>query len=114
MPAYLSAYIGSAVAMLVLDVIWLTTMVPIVYKPVELKGRQLVDGGIRSTTNIDIAVEKGAKFIVVVNPIVPFINDFETRVPTIFGSRVRRISDMGFVALANQAVRMIAHDRAPS
>jgi len=33
MPAFLSAYIGSAAAMLVLDAIWLTTMVPIVYKP---------------------------------------------------------------------------------
>src|ERR1700746_77512 len=42
---------------------------PIVYKPVDLKGRQLVDGGIRSTTNVDIAVEKGAKFILVVNPV---------------------------------------------
>ena len=36
-----------------------STALPIVYKPVELKGRQLVDGGIRSTTNVDIAVEKG-------------------------------------------------------
>ena len=71
----------------------------------------MMDGGIRSTTNVDIAVEKGAKFIVVVNPIVPFVNDFAKRVPTIFGSRVRRVSDMGFVAIANQAVRMIAHDR---
>ena len=58
----------------------------------------MIDGGIRSTTNIDIAVEKGAKFIVVVNPIVPFVNDFTKRVPTIFGSRVRRVSDMGFIA----------------
>lgn len=33
MPAYLTAYIGSAVAMLALDAIWLTTMVPLVYKP---------------------------------------------------------------------------------
>src|ERR1051326_3065478 len=33
---------------------------PMVYKPVELKGRHLVDGGLRSTTNLDIAVEKGA------------------------------------------------------
>ena len=88
-----------------------STALPLVYEPVEIKGREMMDGGIRSTTNIDIAVEKGAKFIVVVNPIVPFVNDFTKRVPTIFGSRVRRISDMGFVALANQAVRMIAHDR---
>lgn len=33
MPPFLSAYIGSAVAMLVLDAIWLTTMVPVIYKP---------------------------------------------------------------------------------
>ncbi len=88
-----------------------STALPLVYSPVEVKGRELIDGGIRSTTNVDIAVEKGAKFIVVVNPIVPFINDFTKRVPTIFGSRVRRVSDMGFVAIANQAMRMIAHDR---
>ena len=88
-----------------------STALPLVYEPVEIKGREMMDGGIRSTTNIDIAVEKGAKFIVVVNPIVPFVNDFSKRVPTIFGSRVRRVSDMGFVALANQAMRMIAHDR---
>ena len=44
---------------------------PMVYKPVEVKGRELVDGGIVSTTNLDIAVEAGAEFIVVVNPLVP-------------------------------------------
>ena len=88
-----------------------STALPLVYEPVEIKGREMVDGGIRSTTNVDIAVENGAKFIVVVNPIVPFVNDFGKRVPTILGSRVRRVSDMGFVAIANQALRMIAHDR---
>lgn len=33
MPAFLTAYLGSAAAMLVLDIIWLTTMVPLLYKP---------------------------------------------------------------------------------
>jgi NTE family protein len=88
-----------------------STCLPLVYEPIEIKGRELVDGGIRSTTNVDIAVERGAKFIVVVNPVVPFVNDFSKRIPTVFGSRARRVSDMGFVAIANQALRMIAHDR---
>jgi NTE family protein len=88
-----------------------STALPIVYKPVELKGRQLVDGGIRSTTNVDIAVEAGAKFIVVVNPLVPYINDFEKTIPTMFGSRVRRVSDMGLPAIGNQTFRLIAHAR---
>jgi NTE family protein len=88
-----------------------STALPIVYKPVELKGREMVDGGIRSTTNVDIAVEKGAKFIIVVNPLVPFVNDFEKTIPTVFGNRVRRVSDMGMPAIANQTFRLIAHQR---
>jgi NTE family protein len=88
-----------------------STALPIVYKPVELKGRQMVDGGIRSTTNIDIAVERGAKFIVVVNPIVPYVNDFEKKIPTILGHRVQRVSDMGLPAIANQVFRILSHAR---
>ena len=88
-----------------------SSALPLIYEPVEIKGREMVDGGIRSTTNVDLAVEAGARFILVVNPVVPFVNDFSKRVPTISGSRVRRVSDMGFVAIANQAMRMIAHDR---
>jgi NTE family protein len=84
---------------------------PMVYKPVDVKGRQFIDGGIRSTTNIDIAVERGAKFIVVVNPLVPYVNDFQKRIPTIFGSRVRRVSDMGFPQVGYQAFKLVAHSR---
>jgi predicted acylesterase/phospholipase RssA len=88
-----------------------STALPVVYKPVDLKGRQLVDGGIRSTTNVDIAVEKGAKFIVVVNPLVPFVNDFQQSMSTVFGTRARRVADMGMPGVANQAFRLIAHQR---
>jgi NTE family protein len=88
-----------------------STALPMIYKPVELKGRQMVDGGIRSTTNVDIAVERGAKFIVVVNPIVPFVNDFEKTIPTMLGTRVRRVSDMGMPAIANQTFRIMSHAR---
>jgi uncharacterized membrane protein len=33
MPAFLSAYVGSAVAMLVLDIVWLSQAVPRIYQP---------------------------------------------------------------------------------
>ena len=56
-------------------------------------------------------MEAGAKFIVVVNPLVPYVNDFETRIPTLLGSRVRRVSDMGMPAIGNQAFRLLAHAR---
>lgn len=88
-----------------------STALPMVYKPVQINGRELVDGGIVSTTNIDIAVEAGAKFIVVLNPLVPFVNDFEKRVSTLFGSRERRVSDMGFPQIGYQAFKLLAYQR---
>ncbi|MEA2391435.1 MAG: hypothetical protein QOK31_1544, partial [Solirubrobacteraceae bacterium] len=88
-----------------------STALPMVYKPVQLKGRELVDGGIVSTTNVDIAVEAGAKFIVVVNPLVPYVNDFEQRVPTLTGSRPRRVSDMGFPQIGYQTFKLLAYQR---
>ena len=88
-----------------------STSLPIVYKPVDIRGRQLVDGGIRSTTNVDIAVEQGAKFVIVVNPLVPYVNDFQKVIPTITGSRVRRVSDMGFPQIGYQAFKLLAHQR---
>ena len=82
-----------------------------IYKPVKVKDRELIDGGIVSTTNLDIAVEAGAKFIVVVNPLVPYVNDFEQRIPTITGSRARRVSDMGFPQIGYQAFKLLAYQR---
>jgi predicted acylesterase/phospholipase RssA len=88
-----------------------STALPMVYEPVELRGRHLMDGGIASTTNVDVAVDAGAKFIIVVNPLVEFVNDFETKIPTMFGSRVRRVTDMGLPGIGNQAFRLMAHAR---
>ena len=88
-----------------------STALPMVYRPVEMKGRQLIDGGIRSTTNVDIAVEQGAKFVIVVNPLVPYVNDFQKMIPTMLGSRVRRVSDMGFPHIGYQAFKLLAHQR---
>ncbi len=88
-----------------------STALPMVYEPIELRGRQLMDGGIASTTNVDVAVDAGAKFIIVVNPLVPYVNDFETKIPTMFGSRVRRVTDMGLPGIGNQAFRLMAHAR---
>ena len=84
---------------------------PMVYAPVQLDGRELVDGGIVSTTNLDIAVEAGAKLVVVINPIVPYVNDFAEQVRTLRGRRARRVSDMGFPQIGYQAFKLVAHQR---
>ncbi len=84
---------------------------PMVYAPVRVHDRELIDGGIVSTTNLDLAVEAGAKLIVVINPIVPFVNDFSRTVSTLHGRRPRRISDMGFTQIGYQVFKLVAHQR---
>src|SRR3954452_551323 len=84
---------------------------PMLYKPHELKARELIDGGIASTTNLDIAVEAGAKFVVVVNPLVPFVNDFSAEVSTLLGSRPRHVSDLGFTKIGYQTFKLLAYPR---
>lgn len=88
-----------------------STALPLVYKPVEVNGRTLIDGGIYSTTNVDVAVERGATFIVVINPMVPYLNDRNEELPTVSGGSVRRIADMGVSAIANQAFRLLLQRR---
>ena len=87
-----------------------STALPMVYQPVKVRDRELVDGGIVSTTNLDIAVEAGAKFVIVVNPLVPFVNDFSKRVGRLF-PRPRRVSDMGFPQIGYQAFKLLAYQR---
>jgi NTE family protein len=88
-----------------------STALPMVYKPVRVHERELVDGGIVSTTNLDIAVESGARFVIVVNPLVPYVNDFSQRVSTLFGSRPRHVSDMGFAQIGYQSFKLLAYQR---
>ncbi|HWG09753.1 MAG TPA: patatin-like phospholipase family protein [Solirubrobacteraceae bacterium] len=84
---------------------------PMVYAPVRVGERELIDGGMVSTTNLDIAVEAGAKLVIVINPIVPFVNDFADSVRTLRGTRPRRVSDMGFPQIGYQAFKLVAHQR---
>jgi NTE family protein len=84
---------------------------PMVYSPVEVGDRELIDGGIVSTTNLDLAIQAGAKLVVVINPIVPFVNDFTGTVRTLKGRRPRRVSDMGFAQIGYQVFKLVAHQR---
>jgi NTE family protein len=82
---------------------------PMVYAPVRVDGRDLVDGGLRSTTNLDIAVQAGAKLVVVINPIVPFVG--ESGEDGAHPPRAGRVAEMGFAQIGYQAFKLLAHQR---
>ena len=83
---------------------------PMVYTPVEIDGRELIDGAILSTTNLDIAVEAGAKLVVVINPIVPFVKA-EPAKGDDEDPEAKRVSRMGFPQIGYQAFKLVAHQR---
>jgi NTE family protein len=84
---------------------------PMVYAPVAVGERELIDGGIVSTTNLDVAVRAGADLVVVINPIVPFLNDFSDQLDDASATSARRVSEMGFPRIGYQAFKLLAHRR---
>jgi predicted acylesterase/phospholipase RssA len=83
-----------------------STALPMVYEPVRVGDRDLVDGGLISTTNLDIAVEAGARLVVVVNPLVPYVNEARIADP-----RHPRVADMGFPQIGYQAFKLMTYRR---
>ena len=42
---------------------------------------------------------------------MPFVNEFDKKVPTLFGSKVRRVSHMGFPQIGYQTFKLLAYQR---
>jgi predicted acylesterase/phospholipase RssA len=83
-----------------------SSAIPILYAPVEIGGRDYVDGGIGDSAHIDVAQQEGCRLIAVINPLVPVHAGVEGRdVPTGHG-RKSRVRDKGAIWVYNQAVRI--------
>jgi len=84
------------------------------YKPARLNGVDYVDGGVRNTANIDVAIEKGADLIICYNPFRPFLNkiddEAEEEAQEYFANG-RYLSDRGLIAVLNQVFRTLLHTR---
>ncbi len=89
-----------------------SSALPIFYKPARLNGIDYVDGGVRHTANIDIAIEKGADLIICYNPFRPFLNrvDSEDGATPYFADG-RYLSDRGMKVVINQVFRTLLHSR---
>jgi NTE family protein len=89
-----------------------STALPIFYRPARIGGVDYIDGGVRHTANIDIAIEKGADLIICYNPFRPFLNridDEEGGSP--YFADGRYLSDRGLWVVLNQVFRTLLHSR---
>ncbi|MEI7644690.1 MAG: patatin-like phospholipase family protein [Chloroflexales bacterium] len=74
---------------------------PIFYRPVRIGERDYIDGGIRGTASLDVAIEGGAELIVCINPMVPFDNSCH--------QPGHAISDEGLPQIGSQVFRTFIH-----
>ncbi len=89
-----------------------STALPGFYRPVRINGVDYVDGGVRHTANIDVAIEKGADLIICYNPFRPFLNRVHSSDKTSsYFAEGRYLSDRGLKTVINQVFRTLLHSR---
>ena len=91
-----------------------STALPAFYKPARLKGVDYVDGGVRRTANLDVAVEHGADLIICYNPFRPFNNRVQRRFDRETGEYTydgQPLAESGVLSVLNQVFRTLLHSR---
>lgn len=78
---------------------------PGLYRPVRIGGRDYVDGGVKKTAHINLAIRQGADLVVCINPIVPIHND------TTHGALGGHLANKGVTYVLDQALRIMLHGR---
>ncbi|HJS56951.1 MAG TPA: patatin-like phospholipase family protein [Vicinamibacteria bacterium] len=82
-----------------------STAMPGLYRPVRLGGRDYVDGGVKKTAHINLAIRHGADLVICINPIVPILN----RGPK--APLDGHLSNKGVSFVLDQVFRIMLHGR---
>jgi predicted acylesterase/phospholipase RssA len=82
-----------------------STAVPGLYRPVRIQGRDYVDGGVKKTAHINLAIRHGADLVVCINPIVPILNEGAR------GPLDGHLSEQGVTWVLDQVFRIALHGR---
>jgi predicted acylesterase/phospholipase RssA len=91
-----------------------STALPGFYKPARIKGVDYIDGGVRRTANLDVAIEHGADLVICYNPFRPFSNRVVRRyIPerNEYKLEGRPLADQGMLTVLNQVFRTLLHSR---
>jgi len=78
---------------------------PGLYRPVRIGGRDYVDGGVKKTAHINLAIRRGADLVVCINPVVPLRNDARE------GPFGGHLSEKGVTWVLDQVLRIMLHGR---
>jgi predicted acylesterase/phospholipase RssA len=81
-----------------------STAFPGLYRPVRLRGRDYVDGGVTKTAHINLAIREGADLVICINPLVPILNGAPR-------SSLGPLASHGVDTVLGQVLRILLHGR---
>lgn len=85
-----------------------SSALPLMYLPVEIKGRQFVDGVVRKTVHASVALEEDVSLLFCINPIVPLEYVKEDHVN---GLLKKSLTQNGLPSVLSQVFRTMIHSR---
>ncbi len=80
---------------------------PGLFPPVEIEGHHYVDGALKKTLHASVALKRGVRLLIGVNPLVPF----DSRVPRAYADSPKRLVEGGLPAVLAQTFRAMIHSR---
>jgi NTE family protein len=86
-----------------------SSALPFLYRPVRIGDKEYVDGGMRGTASLDLAIERGAELVVCINPLVPYDTSKDKVIPDLRKIKEKHLSEKGVRLVADQVLRIISH-----
>ena len=91
-----------------------SSAIPILFEPIRIGDRDVVDGAVAGAPPIDVAAERGARHVVYVNPLVPIRNDRGKVCFPLDAGGCARLSERGIGWIADQTLRMFLAAQLPA
>jgi predicted acylesterase/phospholipase RssA len=89
-----------------------SSAIPFFFQPYRIGNNAYLDGSSGRVAHLDIAIESGARLIVLINPRVPFRNDPETTcLPSLSYGRCSQIDELGILFTWEQAKRIECREK---
>ncbi len=93
------------------DAIAASSALPLYFRPLTIKGLDFVDGGVGSVAHVDVALDLGSRFLIVINPIIPIRNQTGVVCIPTFSGHCARIRDKGITFVVDQTQRISTRAR---